>query len=80
MGLNLAAGGGITGRVGGGTQNYTPLTPASAQAPSSPIANQAYGISGTGADISDNIAWIGSISVGIIAVVALAYLWWSLPR
>lgn len=80
-GLSLYAGGMAGARAGGsGSGNYTPTTPASAQAPTANIANQAFGIDGSGSDFSDNVAWIGSISVGVIAVVALAYLWWSLPR
>jgi hypothetical protein len=79
-GLNLYAGGMAGARAGGGTGNYSPLTPASAAPPSSSIGNQAFGIDGSGSDFSNNIAWIGSITVGVIAVVALAYLWWSLPR
>ena len=65
--------------VGG---SYTPMTPASAMPPSSgggTIGQKAYGISGAG-DSSSSIAGTGSVSVGIIAVIALLYFWWSLPR
>lgn len=66
-----------------GVSNYTPLTPASAAPPSSnagSIGQMAYGISGTGAADTRPVAGIGSVCVGTIALLALVYLWWSLPR
>ena len=78
-GLDLRTG--FSGRVGIGNNNYSPLTPASATAPTNSIASQAFGINGSGGDSgNDNVAWIGSVAVGAIAAVALIYLWWSLPR
>ena len=80
-GLNLYAGGYGGGRASGGPGNYSPMTPGTAVPSTSPIANQAYGVNASGADdISQNVAWMGSIAVGVIAALALAYLWWSLPR
>jgi hypothetical protein len=67
-------------RAGG---NATPLLPASASAASSnsgSIAQQAYGITGTGLDTQRNVAGYGSVAVGIAALAGLAYLWWALPR
>lgn len=75
-GLQLSAG------VRAGS-NYSPLTPASASAPSSSagsIGQQAYGITGSGVDTERPIAGYGSVAVGIVAIAALVYLWWSLPR
>lgn len=69
---NLAAGG-----------SYTPMTPASAQPSTSganSIAQKAYGISGTGTGNGTSTAAVGSVSLGIVALAALVYLWWSLPR
>lgn len=63
--------------------NYSPLTPASASAASSnsgSIGQQAYGITGSGVDTERAIAGYGSLIVGVVAMVAMAYLWWSLPR
>ncbi len=78
-GMNLRTG--FSGRIGVGTGNYSPQTPATAMSPTAPINQQAYGISGSGTDTSnDNIAWMGSVAVGAIAALALIYLWWSLPR
>jgi hypothetical protein len=64
--------------VGG---SYTPMTPASATPPSSSSISQlAYGINGTGDDTQRTVAGYGSVSVGIIALAGLIYLWWTLPR
>lgn len=67
-------------RAGG---NATPLTPASASASTSnagSIGQQAYGITGSGVDTERAVAGYGSLIVGIVAMAAMAYLWWSLPR
>jgi len=75
-GLKLSSG----FNVGG---NYTPLSPASASPASSnpgSIGQMAYGISGTGETTQTSIAGYGSLTVGSIALLALVYLWWSLPR
>lgn len=78
-GLSLRTGVSANGSLG--TGNYAPLTPASASPSTAPIANQAYGISGSGADTyNDNVAWVGSVAFGVVALAALVYLWWSLPR
>jgi hypothetical protein len=69
-------------RAGAGG-NYTPLTPAAASAPtaaSGSIARSAYGITGSGVDTERPIAGVGSVAVGIVAIAAMVYLWWSLPR
>jgi len=63
--------------------SYTPMTPASAQpSTSGTIAQKAYGITGTGTpnDGGSPIAGYGSMGVGVLALVGLIYLWWSLPR
>lgn len=63
--------------------SYTPLTPASASASTSSagsIGQQAYGITGSGVDTERSIAGYGSVAVGIVAIAAMVYLWWSLPR
>lgn len=65
--------------VGG---NYTPLTPASASSPTAnaSVGQMAYGISGDGDASQRSVAGYGSIAVGAVALAALVYLWWSLPR
>lgn len=73
-----------TGMSGGATLGtYTPMTPASANPPSgsgSTIGQQAYGVQGTGRQANYPMASVGSVGVGIAAIAALVYLWWSLPR
>lgn len=67
-------------QVGG---SYTPLTPASTTAPSArpTIAQQAYGIAGAGVSgTGPRTAAYGSVGLGMVAVVVLGFLWWSLPR
>lgn len=80
-GLNLGAGASIRGGGGIGSGSYTPLTPASALPPTNNIAQQAYGINGSGgATWNPNISSWGSVGVGLISMGLLVYLWWSLPR
>lgn len=71
-----------SGFTAGGS--YTPLTPASASrstAADTSIAQQAYGISGTGVSGSGpRTAAYGSMALGLTAIAALVYLWWTLPR
>lgn len=67
----------------GSNANYSPLTPASASPASSnsgSIAQQAYGITGSGVDNERKTAGYGSVGVGIAAIAIMVYLWWSLPR
>ena len=73
-GLSLGAKVGFNG-------NYAPLRPASAQPSTAPtnISQLAYGINGSGVP-SDGTTAYGSIAVGVIALAAMVYLWWSLPR
>jgi len=83
--------GGLSLRTGiNAGASYTPsgsgsgaMTPPSAQ-PSTAgrlsIAQQAYGISGTGMSNISALPAVGSVSVGIAALIGLVYLWWSLPR
>lgn len=78
-GLMLSTG--LNGWAGGRTNSYTPLTPASAVSPTANISNQAYGISGSGADTwNSNTAWFGCVGLGTLAVAALVFIYWSLPR
>lgn len=64
---------------------YTPMTPAAAGSPTSmtggppSIAQQAFGVT-SGADDQRAIAGYGSVAVGIVALAAMVYIWWSLPR
>lgn len=63
--------------------SYTPLTPAATTSPSArpTIAQQAYGVAGAGVNgVGPRTAAYGSVGMGIVAVVALTFLWWSLPR
>lgn len=73
-GLNLGVKAGFSG-------NYSPMRPASAQPSTAPsnISQLAYGINGSGA-VQDSTTAYGSVAVGVIALAALVYLWWSLPR
>lgn len=75
-GLNLSTG--VSAR---GSGSYTPMTPAAAQSPTAgTIGQKAYGISGTGTGSGTAVAGIGSTAVGVLALIGLIYLWWSLPR
>lgn len=71
-----------TGISAGGSYNQSPMTPAGARTPSAnTISQQAYGISGTGvSNDSGNVPGYGSCAVGFLAIAALVYMWWSLPR
>lgn len=73
-GLQLGAKVGFNG-------NYSPLRPASAQPSTAPtnISQIAYGINGSGSPQDSTTAY-GSIAVGFVALAAMVYLWWSLPR
>lgn len=72
-GLNLRMGAGVS---------YAPLTPASASpsTATSTISQAAYGINGSGMSNGSQVAGMGSVIVGAIALAALIYMWWSLPR
>lgn len=70
-----------TGMSVGGS--YTPMTPASASpsTANSSIAQAAYGVNGDGTNGNGKTtAMYGSITVGVLAVAGLMYLWWSLPH
>jgi|GraSoi2013_100cm_1033763.scaffolds.fasta_scaffold01979_7 hypothetical protein len=71
-----------TGINGRGSASYTPMTPGAANPSTagSTIAQKAYGISGTGAGAGPTTAAFGSVSIGALALAALVFLWWSLPR
>jgi len=47
---------------------------------SSSIAQQAYGVQGSGVPIASAMPSYGAIGTGIAAVIILAYMWYSLPR
>lgn len=71
-GLNLTTG----LRVGG---SYTPVTPANSPTAPRTIAEQAYGI-GSGSGNGPRTAALGTVSIGMVAVAAMLFIWWSLPR
>lgn len=67
-------------QVGG---SYTPTTPGSASIPSqsSTISQKAYGVSATGTSITGpKTAGLGTTIVGTVAIAAMIFIWWSLPR
>jgi hypothetical protein len=70
-GLNLTTG----LRVGGA---YTPVTPAVTPTAPRTIQEQAYGI-GSGST-GPRTAALGAVSLGILALSAMVFIWWSLPR
>lgn len=74
-GMNLR-----TGFTVGGS--YTPLMPASATPPTSrnTIAQAAYGVDTTGMGSGPRTAGFGSVTVGMVSMALLVFLWWSLPR
>jgi hypothetical protein len=80
----MAAGLSLRTGVSGSVGNYSPMTPASSGPPSgsATIAQKAYGITGTGTptDGGSPVAGYGSVGLGCVALGALIYLWWSLPR
>lgn len=66
----------------GGGGNYTPLRPASASPPTTSAGNisqLAYGMNGSGQP-EKTTAGYGAVGVGVFAIAALIYIWWSLPR
>lgn len=71
------------GFSGGG--GYTPMTPAAAGSPTSAtgsppsFAQQAFGVQ-DGATSGRSVAAYGSVGVGVAALAAMVYIWWSLPR
>lgn len=78
-GLMLKTGGYVTARGGG----YSPLTPASAQSPSgsgSTIGQMAYGVSGSGVPDVRATPGFGAVGAGIVAILLLGYIYWTLPR
>jgi hypothetical protein len=78
-GLSLSTG--LSGHAQGNIGSYTPMTPAAAQSTAGQrIAQKAYGITGTGVSTGASVAGYGSVGVGVAALAALVYLWWSLPR
>jgi len=46
----------------------------------STAAEAGFGISGGGAGVSLDAKTTGVLSVGTLALAALIYIWWSLPR
>jgi len=61
--------------------SFTPSMPVAAQSPSAPrtIAEQAYGVQ-SGGDVGPKTAAYGAVGVGTLALAALIFIWWSLPR
>lgn len=60
--------------------NYSPMTPASALSPTASIAQQAYGIDGSGSDSTQRkVAAYGSVGAGVVALAILAWIYWTLP-
>jgi len=68
--------------------SFNPSMPVAAKAPSAPtqggngrrsIAQRAYGVGG-GTYAGKSSTAIGSVGVGIAALAALIFIWWSLPR
>lgn len=78
LSLNAGARGGLAFAPTNGS--YGPLTPASASSPTAPIAQQAYGINGSGGKYNAGVTAWGSVGIGALSIAALIYLWWSLPR
>jgi hypothetical protein len=70
-GLNLQTG----LRIGGAS---TPVNPAATPTAPRTIAEQAYGIGSSGS--GPRTAALGGISIGILALGAMIFIWWSLPQ
>ncbi len=62
--------------------SYSPMTVASSPPAQSSgtIAQQAYGINGSGGPRNGNVPGYGSVAAGLIAVGLLTYIYVSLPR
>jgi hypothetical protein len=71
-GLNLTTG----LRVGG---SYTPVNPAATPSAPRTITEQAYGI-GSGNGSGPRTAALGGVSLGLLALGTMIFIWWSLPR
>ena len=64
--------------------SFNPGMPVAAATPSGggmgkTISQQAYGVS-SGVNIGPKRAAIGSVSVGVLALATMIFIWWSLPR
>jgi len=79
MGLSLRTG--ATATFGG---TSTPMTPPAASTPGAvggkTIAQQAYGVMGTGGGYQKKAPGYGTLAVGGASILILAYIYWSLPR
>jgi hypothetical protein len=66
--------------AGGYNGAMTPTaTPASPQASGLTVGQKAFGIT-AGGDVGPRTAAYGTIGGGALAVAALIFIWWSLPR
>lgn len=81
-GLNLSSGLGLSGSVfAGGYPGYTngSAVPTATTVPEGPstITQQAFGVPGRG---SGGRKGLTAAAIGTGALVALGFIWWSLPR
>jgi hypothetical protein len=66
--------------AGGANGAMTPTaTPASPQASGLTVGQKAFGIT-AGGDVGPRTAAYGTVGAGTLAVAALIFIWWSLPR
>ncbi len=79
MGMSLR-----TGATATFSGTATPMTPPAAQNASArgtkTIAQHAYGVMGTGGGHIKSTPGFGTLGAGVVALVLLGYLYWSLPR
>ena len=73
LSMKMGAFGGGSGYTGGG------LMPSAANAPSSTIAQRAYGIQ-AGVTGQSRVPAYGSVGLGLLGAAVLVWLWYSLPR
>jgi hypothetical protein len=64
-----------------GSAGFAPASvPVAANAPSSNIAQRAYGVQANGLNGMSRVPAYGSVALGLAGAAVLVWLWYSLPR
>lgn len=79
-GLNLRAGAGATGYVGGSGVSAALPPSYAASAAGATISSRAYGVGSLGSNGGPATAALGGTLAAVIGTLVLVGLWWTLPR